>query len=76
MVAITVILAAIIGTFVMGLGNNVGQAAPQASISLSSTGDNTIELSHDGGDALHSDRTKIIVDSGNTHIEFAKTRQR
>ena len=35
MVAITVILAAVIGTFVLGLGQNVGNQAPQASLSCS-----------------------------------------
>ena len=34
MVAITVILAAVIGTFVLGLGDRVSQSAPQASFSL------------------------------------------
>lgn len=35
MVAITVILAAVIGTFVLGLGNQVSNTAPQASFSCS-----------------------------------------
>ncbi len=34
MVAITVILAAVIGTFVLGLGDQVGDTAPQASFSF------------------------------------------
>jgi len=33
MVAITVILAAVIGTFVLGLGDQLGDSAPQASFS-------------------------------------------
>jgi len=37
MVAITVILAAVIGTFVLGLGQNVGNQPPQASFSCNST---------------------------------------
>ncbi len=73
MVAITVILAAIIGTFVMGLGNNVGQAAPQASLSVSSTGSNTVEISHDGGDALHSENTKLIVESNGETAYWTKS---
>ncbi|WP_435098460.1 type IV pilin [Halarchaeum sp. P4] len=36
MVAITVILAAVIGTFVLGLGNQVGSQAPQASFTWES----------------------------------------
>lgn len=34
MVAITVILAAVIGTFVLDLGDKVGQSAPQASVNV------------------------------------------
>ena len=34
MVAITVILAAVIGTFVLGLGDQVGDTAPQASFTV------------------------------------------
>jgi FlaG/FlaF family flagellin (archaellin) len=38
MVAITVILAAVIGTFVLGLGNQVGNSAPTASLTISDAG--------------------------------------
>jgi len=38
MVAITVILAAVIGTFVLGLGDSL-QQAPQAQLDAESTGD-------------------------------------
>jgi flagellin-like protein len=46
MVAITVILAAVIGTFVLGLGGSV-QSAPQASFDC-----NGGDLDHGGGDQL------------------------
>ncbi len=39
MVAITVILAAVIGTFVLGLGDQLGDTAPQASFSTSNVTD-------------------------------------
>jgi flagellin-like protein len=60
MVAITVILAAVIGTFVLGLGDQVDENAPQASFSFefSSTGDfdggsdDYVNLTHEGGDTL------------------------
>ncbi len=41
MVAITVILAAVIGTFVLGLGDSLGDTAPQASFSSSDVTVNT-----------------------------------
>jgi flagellin-like protein len=52
MVAITVILAAVIGTFVLGLGQNV-QSTPQASFSFDFDKSNTqVNVTHNGGDRL------------------------
>jgi flagellin-like protein len=70
MVAITVILAAVIGTFVLGLGDQVDENAPQASFSFefSSTGgfdggsDDYVNLTHEGGDTL--DNSTISIDGG------------
>lgn len=47
MVAITVILAAVIGTFVLGLGDSLGNSAPQASFQCDGS-----DLIHNGGDSL------------------------
>jgi flagellin-like protein len=53
MVAITVILAAVIGTFVLNLGSSVGVTAPQAAYDWSYDTENTqVTLVHAGGDAL------------------------
>jgi len=41
MVAITVILAAVIGTFVLGLGDQLGDSAPQASFSTDNVSGST-----------------------------------
>ncbi|RDZ52722.1 type IV pilin [Haloferax sp. Atlit-4N] len=68
MVAITVILAAVIGTFVLGLGDQVGDTAPQASFSFdhdSSAG--TLIITHESGDAIDPARVTIsgpITDDG------------
>ncbi|MFC6755724.1 MULTISPECIES: type IV pilin N-terminal domain-containing protein [Haloarcula] len=51
MVAITVILAAVIATFVLGLGDSLSNQAPQASFTCNDAGD----LVHDGGDELDGD---------------------
>ncbi len=53
MVAITVILAAVIGGFVLGLGGDL-QSAPQAQLEASYTtaGNDGVELSHNGGDPI------------------------
>ena len=67
MVAITVILAAVIGTFVLGLGDQVQDTSPQASFSFDFTDDTTIsgttydqvEITHDGGDAIPPARLTV-----------------
>jgi flagellin-like protein len=64
MVAITVILAAVIGTFVLGLGGSVQQNAPQASFTfdfkdVSSGNADTLTVTHDGGDAIAEARISV-----------------
>lgn len=62
MVAITVILAAVIGTFVLDLGQSAGKSAPTASLTVSAdTGSNYIVVDHRGGDPLLAQQTKILV---------------
>ncbi|EMA51785.1 hypothetical protein C451_13566 [Halococcus thailandensis JCM 13552] len=59
MVAVVVILAAVIGAFVLGLGGNQ-QATPQASFSL----DNG-DVIYEGGDTIDGDNLKATVNGGN-----------
>jgi flagellin-like protein len=65
MVAITVILAAVIATFVLGLGDQVSNTAPQASFSFDwdgSSGDTSVSeltITHDGGDAIPANRLYV-----------------
>lgn len=61
MVAITVILAAVIGTFVLGLGDSLEQA-PQAQLDADSNNNDSINISHSGGDALAVDDIEINVE--------------
>ncbi|QCJ46253.1 type IV pilin [Haloprofundus sp. MHR1] len=58
MVAITVILAAVIGTFVLGLGDQVGNSAPQASFDFQYNG-NTVDITHDGGQDLNMEQITV-----------------
>jgi len=68
MVAITVILAAVIGTFVLGLGSNT-QSSPQASITISDNNQDwtgtaaskAFDLDHDSGDSIKFDDLRIVV---------------
>jgi flagellin-like protein len=81
MVAITVILAAVIGTFVLGLGDQVSSTSPQASFSFDyDTSDTTydcsdltggggdngaLDITHDGGDAIAEGQLSV-TDGSNT----------
>jgi len=72
MVAITVILAAVIGTFVLGLGDQVSQTAPQATISVDSvqTDGNIITLKHGGGDPVVAADTEVKLSDGSSSVTF------
>ncbi|QCJ45957.1 type IV pilin [Haloprofundus sp. MHR1] len=63
MVAITVILAAVIGTFVLGLGDNI-QTAPQASFGFDydedeAGGAGTVTITHRGGDTFDAGEIEV-----------------
>lgn len=69
MVAITVILAAVIGGFVLGLGGDL-QSAPQGQISIEDAGNTgDIEISHNGGDAMTSSNLVVNYDGSTTNFE-------
>jgi flagellin-like protein len=60
MVAITVILAAVIGTFVLGLGDSV-ESAPQASFDFSVDSSDNVQIRHRGGDNIDPNNVEIRV---------------
>jgi flagellin-like protein len=62
MVAITVILAAVIGAFVLGLGDQVSNNAPQASFEYEFNGTNDVTITHGGGDDIDSSTLSVTVD--------------
>jgi flagellin-like protein len=69
MVAITVILAAVIGTFVLGLGDSLGDSQPTAQIDAEfSNGNLTFE--HNGGDRIDAGDLTILVDYNNSQAEL------
>jgi len=68
MVAITVILAAVIATFVLGLGDQVSNTAPQASFSTEYDGSTTVTITHDGGDSIKASNLYI---RGNSEVDSA-----
>jgi flagellin-like protein len=86
MVAITVILAAVIATFVLGLGDQVSNTAPQASFDFdyNSTGNSsqaaynqtipapngTLTITHAGGATLDADNIRITGVNGSETVEL------
>ena len=60
MVAITIILAAIIGTFVLGLSPGSSQVAPLATVTFDDSGNLTMQ--HEGGDTLDLDEFTLLAD--------------
>jgi flagellin-like protein len=68
MVAITVILAAVIATFVLGLGDQVSNTSPQASFSTdykgSSGSPDDLDITHSGGDSIQADNLYLRGDAG------------
>ena len=68
MVAITVILAAVIASFVFGLGAKAPKSAPQAQLTLSDANDalnndqdDVFTIAHNGGDSISCSNMKIII---------------
>ena len=77
MVAITVILAAVIGTFVIGLGDDLGQTTPSASIdaNLNGTDSTTITndtvgvfFAHQSGDSIDTDNLDVRSNLNNSAV--------
>ncbi|WP_254823357.1 type IV pilin [Haloglomus halophilum] len=81
MVAITVILAAVIGTFVLGLGDQVSNTSPTASFTFdlnegaTSRGD-ALTVTHDGGDQITASQINASVNGAEaptgTAVAFGK----
>jgi flagellin-like protein len=59
MVAITVILAAVIASFVLGLGDQAQQATPQASFSFDYEENTEVTVTHDGGDTIQANELYV-----------------
>lgn len=67
LIAITVILAAVIGGVVLGLGTSSAEA-PQASLQFEFSDNDTLAISHEGGEALASDTVEVRLQSDNGEL--------
>jgi flagellin-like protein len=63
MVAITVILAAVIGSFVLNLGGSLQQTAPQASFAFDYE-DQNVTITHETGDSIEASQLNATVSDG------------
>jgi len=64
MVAITVILAAVIASFVLGLGDQASQATPTASFQFDyDSSADELTVTHDGGDSIDNARLSFSAGS-------------
>lgn len=71
MVAITVILAAVVGTFVLDMGATVGDTAPRASLSVTADASNdVVNVSHQGGDPLNSGDTRVTISNDSESVTY------
>jgi flagellin-like protein len=63
MVAVTVILAAVIATFVLGVGDSVNDTAPQASFNFNyeqnGGGSDELAITHNAGDAIAGENLNV-----------------
>jgi len=61
MVAITVILAAVIGAFVLGLGESASETTPQATFDYDFN-ESGVNITHAGGDTLDASEITVNID--------------
>lgn len=66
MVAVTIILAAVIGTFVMGLTPDTERTATATIDVVGDVGTNNVTLAHNGGDKVELDDVTVLVDGSET----------
>ena len=69
MVAITVILAAVIGTFVLGSDEQIQGDTPQASFSFDYDGQTNVTITHDGGEDLDNETVEVLLDGVEAYPE-------
>ena len=65
MIAITVLLATVVGGFLLNFGDQLGDTTPQATISFTYIDDTTVSIRHSNGDAIDPKQLMLAGD-----IEF------
>jgi len=62
LVGITVILAAVVGTFAFGVANDLDDSAPQASFEITESNTSTVEVLKQGGGPVNGENIVVYVD--------------
>ena len=74
MVAITVILAAVIGAFVLELGSSAATEQPQASFDFEFNGSNVnvthVTVTHQGGSEIDNSSISVVLDKSYNNSEY------
>lgn len=71
MVAVTVIIAVVLGTVVFGIGSELNQPPPVATFSAKAQdGGNTIEVTHEKGEALVANEVLVVASNGVGRVGF------
>ena len=69
MVAITVILAAVIGVFVLEFGSSVSDSPPTVQFDMTVDSDDNAKILHEGGDVFEADSFSITNDESESKFE-------
>lgn len=67
LIAITIVLAAVVGTFVLGIGDQLTSESPQTNLEFSFTND-SVTILHGGGDELMSENINVEVNEEDVSI--------
>ena len=66
MVAITVILAAVIGTFVLGLSDQVQNTSPNAQFTFNEDSNGNLSMTHNSGESIDVGNLNVTSDGATT----------
>lgn len=75
LVAITVVLATIVGTLALEMNKYAGEYGPNVALTAElDPGENNVTIQHKGGDSLHRIRSKIVVRNESEVMEYTSTK--
>lgn len=71
MVAITILLAAVLGAFALDVGQDLKQTSPPASLRVGvNAAANTVNVTHTGGESLVAEDVTIVLSDGTDRLEY------